>query len=111
MLVHVSTIITDKENRILFVREAKEIHRGKWNLPGGHVEKGEQLRDGAIREVQEETCLHLTLSERMLVVDGISSALHSIRFIFFAESFEGTTRAGDEILELRWMRAEELLAL
>lgn len=28
---------------------------GKWDLPKGHLEKGESLEEGAIREVEEET--------------------------------------------------------
>lgn len=32
------------------------IHRrGKWDLPKGKIEKGEAIKDGAIREVEEET--------------------------------------------------------
>lgn len=111
MLVHVSTIIRNSENRILFVREAKEIHRGLWNLPGGHVEEGEHLRDAAIREAKEETMLDITLTERVLVIDAISPQLHSLRFVFFAETYTGTATVGDEILELRWMSPEEFLAL
>jgi ADP-ribose pyrophosphatase YjhB (NUDIX family) len=111
MLVHVSTVITNSEGQILFVREAKAIHRGKWNLPGGHVEEGEHLREAAIREVKEESELDVTLSDKVRVIDGISPTLHSLRVIFFAESYRGTPQAGDEILELRWIPAEELLAM
>jgi 8-oxo-dGTP diphosphatase len=111
MLVHVSTIIRNSENKILFVREAKEIHRGKWNLPGGRLEENEHVRSAAIREVKEETILDVVLTDSVLVIDGISPKIHSLRFVFFAESYSGTAEAGDEILELRWMSHEELLAL
>ncbi len=111
ILIHVSTIISDPDGRILFVREAKEVHRGLWNLPGGHVEEREELRTAAIREVKEETSLEVTLQERMRVLEGISPALHSIRFTFAAEHWRGTPQAGDEILEVRWMLPKELLAM
>jgi 8-oxo-dGTP pyrophosphatase MutT (NUDIX family) len=29
---------------------------GLWVFPGGHVEQGETLREGAAREMEEETC-------------------------------------------------------
>jgi len=32
-------------------------HPGKWGLPGGKIEQGESARDGAIRELKEETNL------------------------------------------------------
>lgn len=40
--------------------------RGFWDLPKGKQEKGEDIRDTALREVQEETGLkHLTLGEEL----------------------------------------------
>jgi 8-oxo-dGTP diphosphatase len=111
MLVHVSTIIRNSKDEILFVREAKEIHHGLWNLPGGHIEEGEHLREAAVREVKEESTLDVTLTDRVLVIDGISPKLQSLRFNFFAKTYKGTEAAGDEILELRWMSPEALLAL
>jgi ADP-ribose pyrophosphatase YjhB (NUDIX family) len=53
----VSTIITNDSGEVLFVREAKEVHRGMWNLPGGRLEVGERFVDAATREVLEETFL------------------------------------------------------
>lgn len=29
---------------------------GLWVFPGGHLERGEAARDGAVREMEEETC-------------------------------------------------------
>jgi 8-oxo-dGTP pyrophosphatase MutT (NUDIX family) len=34
--------------------------RGKWDLPKGKLDKGETLEDCAVREVEEETGIHLT---------------------------------------------------
>jgi ADP-ribose pyrophosphatase YjhB (NUDIX family) len=57
-LIHVSTIIQDA-GRILLVQEAKQQNRELWNLPGGHLEEDETLHQGALREVFEETGLHV----------------------------------------------------
>lgn len=32
---------------------------GAWVFPGGHLEIGESLEEGAIREVEEETGIHI----------------------------------------------------
>jgi 8-oxo-dGTP diphosphatase len=110
MFVHVSTIIEDSDGRILFVREAKESSRNRWNLPGGHLEDREHPSAAAIREVREETLLDVSLGELLGVYNGVSRDLHSIRFVFTASSFQGVPAPGDEILEVQWMPIEEILA-
>ena len=42
------------EGKVLFVRRAREPNLGKWVIPGGIVELGEQLEEAALREVKEE---------------------------------------------------------
>ncbi len=110
ILIHVSTIIADEQGRVLFVREAKQVNRGKWNFPGGHVEIGEHLTAAAIREVLEETTLEVTLARIVGINSGVDPAIHSIRFTFAAASYQGTASAGDDILEVQWVAPEEMVA-
>ena len=109
ILIHVSTIIADSERRILFVREAKAVHRGLWNFPGGHVEMGEHPVQAAIREVMEETSLDVSIARVIGIYSGISPNIQTIRFVFEAASYNGVATPGDEILEVRWMSSEEIL--
>jgi 8-oxo-dGTP diphosphatase len=110
MFVHVSTIIEDSDGRILFVREAKQSSRNRWNLPGGHMEDREHPSAAAVREVLEETLLDVTLGDLIGVYNGVSRDMHSIRFVYGASSYRGEPVAGDEILEVQWMTVEEILA-
>lgn len=109
ILIHVSTIIVNSQKKILFVQEAKAIHRGMWNFPGGHVEFGEHPTKAAIREVREETGLDVSLKSIVGIYSGISPNLQSLRFVFEAASYGGTPEAGDEILTLSWMTPGEIL--
>ena len=34
-------------------------HAGEWDLPGGHIIEGEDMEDGLLREVWEETGLRI----------------------------------------------------
>lgn len=45
-------LVQNERGEYLFI-----FNRGKWTLPKGHVEKGEDIQRTAIREVQEETGL------------------------------------------------------
>lgn len=43
-------IVANREGKILFIKRL-----GKWDLPKGKAEKGEQIEETAVREVEEET--------------------------------------------------------
>ena len=42
-------LVLNKKNEVLFI-----FRRGKWDLPKGKLEKKEKIKEGAIREVEEE---------------------------------------------------------
>ena len=44
-----------RENKILMIKKARGPYTGKFDLPGGKLEHGENLEEGLRRELQEET--------------------------------------------------------
>lgn len=62
-------IIRDSEDRILFI-----YRRRKWDLPKGKKEKGESKKEGALREVAEETGL-----ETVKLINKIGKTRHTYR--------------------------------
>lgn len=110
--LHVSVVI-EREERVLLLQEADEDY-GLWNLPGGHVEATETIREGAVREVLEETGLTVTLDGLIGVYTGAPGRERtSIRFVFAAAvtAHSGTEMYGEDILSLRWFTPEEFAAL
>ena len=60
---------------------------GLWVFPGGHVEQGETLREGAAREMEEETCYrchNLRPLIRLEIEEGTLS--------FFWQNYDGRQR-------------------
>ncbi len=105
--IHASAAVLDSAGRILLVQEQKAASRGKWNLPGGHVDHGESPVAAAIRETAEET--HLSI--RPLYLVGIYSRHRAVRFVCVAQhDGKMDARAGDEIMAVRWFAPSEILA-
>ena len=50
-----------KKDKVLLVKRSSYMkkHAGEWDLPGGHIIEGEDMEDGLLREVWEETGLRI----------------------------------------------------
>jgi 8-oxo-dGTP diphosphatase len=53
----VEAIIKNKKGKILLLKRSNsnKFFREKWQLPGGKVDFGENVRDAIVREIKEET--------------------------------------------------------
>ncbi|HEV8023408.1 MAG TPA: NUDIX domain-containing protein [Candidatus Nanopelagicales bacterium] len=55
----VGAVVFDEHGRLLLVKRANPPAQGLWSLPGGRLEAGEPAEGGVLREVLEETGLHV----------------------------------------------------
>lgn len=90
-----------RHNELLLIRKKRGLGAGKINAPGGRLEPGETLEEGAIREVQEEvgvTPLGVRLRGelRFQFVDGYSLHCH----VFLADGCEGEPIETDEAIPM-----------
>ena len=110
----VSAVVLDNAEpaRILLVQRSDS---GRWSLPAGIVEPGEQPADTIVREVLEETCVRVR-AERLalLTVDDELSYPNGDRCQFVAMTFRcsylgGEAQVGDEeSTDVRWFALSEL---
>ena len=66
----VGGVIID-DNRVLLVRRANPPLQGEWSIPGGLVEVGETTQQALVREVLEETGLHVEATGLVEVFERI----------------------------------------
>ncbi len=101
-------------NRALLVRRATEPLRGEWSVPGGALELGEKLRDGAAREALEETGLTVEVGEVLDVFDSIFPdadgriQYHYVLIDFLCHPLSGEATAGSDVSEVQWVTETDL---
>ena len=91
-------VVALRDGRILLVRRKMNPERGKWSIPAGFVDRGEDPRETAVRETYEETNLRVAITGLEGVYfnqpqNGFSS---SIFIMFRAEILGGKLQAGDD---------------
>jgi 8-oxo-dGTP diphosphatase len=115
-IVGVGAVIV-RDDRVLVVRRATEPLKGEWSVPGGMLELGEKLKDGIVREVQEETGLLVEPTEVLDVFDSIfadpdgRTRYHYVLIDYLCRVVSGKALAATDVSEVRWVTASELDAL
>ena len=104
--VAVGTIIRNDAGSIVLVKRAIEPGYGKWVYPGGYVDRGELVRDAAVREAREEAGLQVHL-ERLINVYSYPGRAPVV-IVYTATILGGTLMVDDEGLEARFFRPEEI---
>jgi 8-oxo-dGTP diphosphatase len=115
-IVGVGAVII-RDDRALLVRRATEPLRGEWSVPGGVLELGEKLRDGAAREALEETGLTVEVGEVLDAFDSIFPdadgriQYHFVLVDFVCRVISGEAVAGSDVSEVKWVTLAELCDL
>ena len=91
-------VCRDTEGRLLLARASPAITlQGRWFLPGGGVQHGENPTDSLAREMEEESGLAVSLGPLLDVLSDVrtipdGTSLHTVRLIYRVESWKGTLR-------------------
>jgi ADP-ribose pyrophosphatase YjhB (NUDIX family) len=108
--VGAAVVLFDDANRILLVKRAPQATRpGLWSIPAGYVDYGEDVRDGAARELFEETGLHATVGDPVWVATNFHDPAKVTVGIWFAGvATGGELTAGDDAAAVGWFSLDEL---
>ena len=104
-------LVYNKAGDVLFI-----FRNGKWDLPKGGIEKGEEIEDTAIREVEEETGVtNLKITHKLqktyhIFKRGGKYKLKVTHWYEMHTDFAGTPKpqANEGIEKVAWLNPEEI---
>ena len=102
------------EGKIVLIKRGNDPSKGKWSIPGGHVELGENLEAAVIRETKEETCLDVDNPRFIDVVDNVDLdeqgkvKYHYVIIDYLVHIKSGNVAAASDAAELRWVPFDEV---
>jgi 8-oxo-dGTP diphosphatase len=114
-IVAAGGFVENSKGEILLVKTRRD---GQWVFPGGQVEVGENLIDGLIREVKEESGIDVKVSHLVGVFSntatyeghsGVKIVPTKVMFDFVCEPVDGELTTSDEISDSCWVSKEEVL--
>lgn len=115
-LIGVGAIIISR-GQVVLIKRGKPPLMGEWSIPGGMLELGETLRDGAEREAREETGIEVRATELLGVFERVvpdeagRTKYHYVLVDFLCEVVSGELCAGHDACDARWFTPEEVAAL
>jgi len=105
-------VLVVEDNRVMLIRRSIEPYEGWWDIPGGFLEIDELPGEAAIREVQEETGLKVTLTDLVGFYLGRYTSGESIRstlnIYFVGRVVGGKEQPGEDAKAVAWFSLDEL---
>jgi len=104
-----AAVLIERNKQVLLVRRANEPFKGYWTLPAGFIDAGEDPREAARRECQEETGLVVEVTR---VLDVISGREHErgadFVIVYHGEALAGSMAPGDDADAVDWFALASL---
>jgi 8-oxo-dGTP diphosphatase len=108
MRLYSDIFVHNNNGDILLLRRSSEddLEPLKWSLPGGKVDKGENIQEAAIRELFEETGI---VVDRVMYVTSIKNEDETISSYFSVDLDKNSNVSiSDEHEDYKWVNPENL---
>lgn len=104
-----AAVLIEQDGKVLLVRRSVDPMRGRWTMPAGFIDAGEDPALAARRECLEETGLQVNISGLLTVLYGQEHP-HGAHIIIFyrAEIIAGEMKPGDDVDGVGFFAREDL---
>jgi ADP-ribose pyrophosphatase YjhB (NUDIX family) len=102
----VACTVVEMERKIILLKRGHNPEKGKWVIPGGYVDRGEEVKAAALRETREECGIEVKI-KKLLGVYSYSGWLE-VMVVYLAEYVSGDLIAGDESTEVKLLEPMEI---
>ncbi len=117
MAITVKIVVLNSEHKVLLLKRTKNsLNPGKWDLPGGHIDKGETIEETIKREALEETGLNVEIGPIINVVEfsrdheAFLAEKRGLRYIALTTDSEVKLKK-DEHSEFVWVSFDEAIGM
>ena len=103
-------------DRALIVQRAQQPNAGRWGFPGGVLELGETVAEGAMRELNEETGVVAQTAGWLNIHDAISRDEEGrVQFHYLLIAVRGVWQSGDGVAaddaaDCAWASRDDIVA-
>ena len=110
-VVGVGALVLEKD-RILLIKRGYPPSKGRWSIPGGHVEVGEGVLEAAKRELEEETGvigepLGVVNVDDAITIDERGVRYHYVLITVLLRRVGGALRAGGDAVDVGFFKISE----
>ncbi len=102
----VACTLVELGDRIVLLKRGIEPQKERWVMPGGYVDRGEEVTAAAVRETREECGLNIRIQDLLGVYSYPGNT--QVVVVYTAQSLSGELVAGDETAEAGLFRPEEI---
>lgn len=112
IFITVRCIIQDVHDRVLLLKRSDKETRmvGCWEIPGGHIDFGEDPNNAVIREIYEETGIHIKPPVLLSITSRLNKRReHSICITYLADLKSPAVTLSIEHSEYVWVQPRQAI--
>ena len=105
--VEVVAAVVKEGKKILATQRGYGEFKGKWEFPGGKIEKGEKKIDALKREIKEELDVDIDVGELIITVEHDYPDFHLTMHTYLSKILNGEIDLLEH-MDMKWLELDEI---